>query len=533
MKCPVHRVGAGPPQVELFEPQPTTNRGGARAGFVDPDPATLYVGGMLLADYLSEAGCSEVLHIRRLVRSLDLTAFRSTAKGTGRSPYHPALMLGLVWFATSQGLASLRDIERFARTDVRAWWLTGGAAPDYSTIGRFLNRHAGLLAGSAFEGLTRKIVELVGDQPADVAIDGTTAAAMSRRYRLLVEESAKAQASEARQAAESCQEADEKAELLAEATQLERAAELARQRTEARSQDRGTYNGEAKVAESDPDAVYQKLKDGSFAPSFKPVIAATKSRIVVGVDVQPSNENKAVGPILEQAERIAEKPVERARADAGFFSGDVIQTMLDHGVQEPLITDRAAAEHLREKTPNGKSLTPASDFSYDGARDTYRCPEGHTLHFVTERQRRGKKLRTYGGAPCSTCPVRARCTTSKKSGRTIVRSQGADLLEAMSHYMSSPRAIAEYKQRAAMVEPVFADLIQRQGFRRFRRAGLPGVRLEFALQVAAHNLNRYLDLTGLRGAAAAAVAAFLTALALVAALWPCRDTGSALCHRAT
>ena len=46
-----------------------------------------------------------------------------------------------------------------------------------------------------------------------------------------------------------------------------------------------------------------------------------------------------------------------------------------------------------------------------------------------------------------------------------------------------------------VVEPVFAELRERQGLTRFRRRGLAGVRLEFALHCTAYNLKRTLRQT--------------------------------------
>ena len=45
-----------------------------------------------------------------------------------------------------------------------------------------------------------------------------------------------------------------------------------------------------------------------------------------------------------------------------------------------------------------------------------------------------------------------------------------------------------------MVEPVFSVLGQLQGLKRFRRRGLAGARLEFALHVMAYNLSRVVAL---------------------------------------
>jgi hypothetical protein len=44
-------------------------------------------------------------------------------------------------------------------------------------------------------------------------------------------------------------------------------------------------------------------------------------------------------------------------------------------------------------------------------------------------------------------------------------------------------------RRVHLVEPVFAELKERQGFKRYHRTGLRGARLEFSLHCLAFNLN--------------------------------------------
>lgn len=521
MEFPVRQVSPGAPQLSLFGESVGADADGgpppepeACTRFVDPPPGELRVGPTLLYDYLVETEATDVLAIRRFVRGLDMTEFAKAYVPRGRAPYHPALMISLILYALAKGVSSLRKIEELARWDARVWWLTGGACPDHTTLCRFLIRHEDLLAQDFFVVLAKGVVELTGADASDVAIDGTTIASMATRYQLLTAEAAEQKSLEAREAAEAASNEQEAARLTAKAAKLEQVAEVSRERTEVRKRDRGRKCEEVKVAPADPDATYQKLKDGTYAPSHKPVIAATKERIVVGFDVQTSCESDAVPRILDQAAEIAGQPVQKARADSGFRSGHVIQDMLDRGVEEPLISERAVAEGVRRKKSSKRRMLPRSEFRYDGATDTYRCPAGETLRLKATRKRKNPQgtrtriLRTYGGAPCDFCVRRPECTEAK-GGRSIVRGDSADLLEAMAHVMSYPDSVRDYRQRAAMVEPVFADLHQQQGFRRLRRAG-KRVRLEVALHLMAHNLGRLLRLLpGLHAAL----------LALLRALW--------------
>ena len=61
--------------------------------------------------------------------------------------------------------------------------------------------------------------------------------------------------------------------------------------------------------------------------------------------------------------------------------------------------------------------------------------------------------------------------------------------------MQHPQARRIFRQRKAIVEPVFSSLRSQQGLNRFPRRGLQAVKREFALHVLAHNLSRAVALS--------------------------------------
>jgi len=94
----------------------------------------------------------------------------------------------------------------------------------------------------------------------------------------------------------------------------------------------------------------------------------------------------------------------------------------------------------------------------------------------------------------------------------------------MNKVFEQPAARNHYRQRKAMVEPVFAELKERQGLKRFRRRGRVRVAGEFALHCIAYNLKRVIalaDAAARKSAAAVAVAVRLC-LAVLAAAQPRR-----------
>jgi hypothetical protein len=60
--------------------------------------------------------------------------------------------------------------------------------------------------------------------------------------------------------------------------------------------------------------------------------------------------------------------------------------------------------------------------------------------------------------------------------------------EAMRQKLSSPEGKAVYKMRKAVVEPVFGQIKERRGFRRFLLRGLKKVEAEWHMICLTHNL---------------------------------------------
>jgi transposase len=103
--------------------------------------------------------------MRRAAAGLDLAPFLAAyrADGQGRTAYHPRMMVALVMYCYAKGIRSSRAIEMATFDDVGARVICGGLHPDHATSARFVTRHQeplrGLLVQSlvacAREGLVR------------------------------------------------------------------------------------------------------------------------------------------------------------------------------------------------------------------------------------------------------------------------------------------------------------------------------------------------------------------------------------------
>lgn len=450
--------------------------------FVTGDAHAIFLGTTRLEDHLKRSGQHAPFTVARLLAGQDWRAFEQRYAATGRAPYAPWLMVGLILYGVMQGVHSLRELERLARLDLGCMWVTGGIAPDHANIGRFIVLHETLLTRDFFESLTGSILKATGSGSARLAGDGTVIEAACSHYNLLKEEAVKARAIAARQAVERTPENPAAQQEQERSMQCQ---ELFEQRQAARRSN-GKNVETLRISGSEPEAMVQRLKRGhGFAASYKPSVLANPDRIITAFAVDPSSETKVVAPMLDQSARTTGDDVRELLLDAGYFDDEVIDATLKRDISllcpEGQWPAKTKAEGLYHK----------SAFSYDAHTDTYRCPAGQTLTLVSKcgETPRTRAQSVYAASGCTDCKRRANCTKAVE-GRRIKRYLEDEQREALRLVMQQPQARRIFSQRKAIVEPVFSSLRRQQGLDRFRRRGLQGVTREFALHVMAYNLSR-------------------------------------------
>ncbi len=506
IKRPVRQVGTGTPEAPAAKRPRLVEHDGVR--FNEPDAHELMFDSMRLDEYLRTVDEHMALTVAEVLEGLDWDPFHRRYRPGGRPPGSPRLMLGLILYGVAQGVDSLRQLERLARKDLGAVWVSAGVQPDHSTLGRFVRDHAETLTEGFFGELTAEVLRRTGSGVSVVSGDGTTVEAAASRYRLLKQQAAKRAADEAREAAE---RAPDDAVLAARAEQAERVERTVDERVAARRA-QGKDPENVRVSPSEPEAVVQQLKDKRVAPSYKPSVLVNEQRVVVGMDVHASNEVVQMARMFAQAGRHG--PIWEAMFDAGYCAHQAIELTLSLGIS--FLCPEGKSQGDGDWNKKSDKSIPKSAFRYDAAEDVYVCPNGEILRPV-KRYKGNDNNPAYvlyaaaaaaaaatagvtvatatatgtvtGG--CAGCPLRTLCSKSAK-GRQIKRYEGDDLKDALREVMSHPNAQAHYRKRLGMVEPVFSELRLRQGLRRFRRRGLEAVRLEFALHVMAFNLTRVL-----------------------------------------
>lgn len=419
-----------------------------------------------------------VLRLAALVDELDWAAFEAAYQPGGRPPLHPKRVVGLILYGLMLKQTSLRELEALAQRDVGAWWVTGGLTPDFTTITKFLQRHEVLLTEDFFQQTTALVVKRLNLTRSDIAIDGTVVQAAASTAGALKREAL----------AQKLETAKSEGDAVATAKLEHAATELERKQAEREAAGR---KGEAQLSPNEPEAVLQPKKNSSdYQLAYKPGVAAHPSGLIVGQTLAPQSETEMVPALLEQHEHIFGTQPQRAMADAGFSSIEVLALLVSKDIDALIPSGRGTSERAGR---NGHF--PKTAFTWDATAQAPRCPAatvmrgGHTV----QHDRHGRSYREYEGRGCNDCPLRAQCTAGER--RHIKVYEGDELKRAMADVMAQPAAKAAYRQRAAIVEPVFARL-RGAGLSRFRRRGLRGARLEFALACVAHNLRLFLGRTG-------------------------------------
>lgn len=225
----------------------------------------------------------------------------------------------------------------------------------------------------------------------------------------------------------------------------------------------------------DPEARHMHKSRSSYRDGYKAHIAVEpETGIVTACSLTPANA--ADGP-TGVGLLAGEEAGLQVLADSAYGSGEVRAALgkaSHRGIIKPI--------PLHPAVPGGFTL---DEFTIDTAAGVVTCPQG----LIAPITACGNAV---FGARCRGCPLRDRCTRSKK-GRTIKVHPHHDLLLAARQDSRTEQFRHSYRQHRPMVERSIAWLVAR-GQRRVRYRGLVRNQLGLSHRVAAINLRRLVNL---------------------------------------
>lgn len=440
------------------------------------------------------------------VDAIDMKSFgfeNTNCKEEGRPAYHPSDMMKLYLYGYRYGIKTTRKLEREAKTNIEAIWLLKGLRPHYKTIANFRkdNRKAFRAVFRSFVLLLKEMDLIDGDT---VAIDSFKIRAsnslkknfnhkkLDRHLQYIDDQIAQYEKDlEEIELLENKEEEERKQEL---ETKLKQRKEKKQEYTEIKKT--LTESGQEQISLTDPDARSVVLHRNIINVGYN--IQATcdaKHKMLVDYDTGTVNDTHALGPMALACKELLKKDSMNVLADKGYHTGKQLRECHNNGITT-FISPKAPA------TDPEKGI-PITMFYYRKEEDTYTCPEGHTMHsngkwYKHSDSRPGRTdahlFKRYLTPHCKACPSRHKCTSSKKNGRAIDRSEFADDVEANNERVNNNPEY--YRQRQQITEHQFGTLKRQMGYDHTNVRGKPKVMGELGLLFTVYNLVRCVNILG-------------------------------------
>ena len=414
----------------------------------------------------------------------------------GNPSYDPRAMLKLLVYGYSYGVRSSRLLEREANYNLSFIWLMGGLKPDFKTISEFRrNNKEGLRkALRACVRLCLKLDLIAGNI---LFVDGSKIRAnASIKNSWSIKKAEKAMA-----------RMDKKIdELISEAEALDRDEEYqpslvkvseelrdvqARKERVKEVMEELQMDGAKSLNTVDRDCVVVHGRQGSHAGYNAQVVVDDKHGLIVSGEIAEMSNNDLgqFSSQIRKANEAMDRKCSVGVADSGYSDIDDLAKVVGDQVKVIVPSTRIASK----KEPREFDKR---DFTYDGEKDCYTCPKGHTLiRNGRTHAGNGDRYRITDRKLCFECADYGKCTRARR-GRTLERLDNEVLRERLDKEYALSENQAIYKRRQEKVELVFGHIKKNLGAGSFLLRGLAGVRAEISLLSLCFNLRRMMTLLG-------------------------------------
>lgn len=402
--------------------------------------------------------------IRDLVRDeLDLGAVLDDYEGRrGQPPYHPVMMTALLLYAYSAGVFSSRKIARACTERVDFMAVTALEKPDFRTVNDFRKRHL-----SALEGLFVQVLRLCGRaglvKLGHVSLDGTKVQANASKHKAMSYE-----------------------RMCAEEKRLESLVSEWMRRAQEADDEEDERFGPDKSGDEIPDWMKSKATRLAKIREAKAELereAREEAERAKKEQKKPSGgekrqEMQKTGKPPADAQRNFTDPDSRIlRTRQTYVQGYNCQAAVDSGVQVIVAREVVAAQldHPRLLPMLDQVRRNMGRQAREVSADAGYCTEANLRELSRRR-------------------IRAYVATGRQKHDSAIptskRKWQGKWTRAMATRLSRAGRRSRYRLRKQVVEPVFGQIKECLGFRRFLLRGLENVSREWSLICTAHNLRK-------------------------------------------
>jgi transposase len=406
--------------------------------------------------------------VRELVREeLDLSAIlASYSEERGYPPYHPAMMTALLLYSYSRGIYSSRKIEQACEERVDFMAVTALGKPDHSTICDFRRRHRKALA-SIFVQVLQLCQKAGLTRLGHVALDSTKMQANASKHKAMSYR-----------------------RMLEAEKELVEEVERWLSQADAKDEEEDDEHGSGNRGDEMPSWVKDKLARLEKIRKAKAALEAEAKEKADRIKAERARKEEELGHRMggyppkamngipeDNAQKNFTDPESRLlRAGDTYLQGYNCQAAVD---AESQVVVAQQANGYQDDQSAILPMMDAIEETFDRmpkelSADSNYCSEANLAGLVE----RG---------------VRGYVATGRREHRMATatnneRAKRGPYVKAMRARLRRGGWRSRYRLRKQVVEPVFGQIKEARGFRRFLLRGLEKVQTEWALLCTAHNL---------------------------------------------
>lgn len=474
--------------------------------------------------------------VNQVIESIDISLLLKNYKSGGTSSYHPKMLLKVMVYAYMTNIYSSRKMENALRENVFFMWLSGMSYPDHNTLNRFRSERL----ANVLKDIFKEVVLLLSEQGLislkEVYTDGTKIEANANRYTFVWGNSIKHHKEKIKQqvnelwkyaqsiAADEMQEPEppdfdhtpidskkvketiEKIDQVLKDKEVDKKVKAklnyARKNFAANldkyAGQQQILNGRNSYSKTDEDATFMRMKEdhmknGQLKAGYN-VQISTSNQYIVNYSLHSNpNDTGTLKSHLEQHRQSYGSLPQTITADAGYGSEENYQYLEEASIEAYVkysYFDKEQSTSDERKRPFSTDKLP-----YNKDKDQYSCPIGQPMdHINTIKKKTStdfeQTIHKYQARNCMQCPLNGSCHKSKGNRIIEVNHNLNRYKQKAQSLLNSEAGITHRKRRPIDVEPVFGNIKQNHGFRRFMLRGKEKVSIEWGLLSIAHNLRK-------------------------------------------
>ena len=427
--------------------------------------------------------------------NLDEYGFDMCFDENGRPAYHPSDLLKLYIYGYMNRVRSSRGLEKECCRNIEVMWLLNSLQPDHNTISNFRKEN-----GKAIKNVFRSTVslarhfDLIGGEL--IAGDSTKLRAQNskknnfnqkkidRHLEYIENKLAEYNQALAENDGDKQKKEEIEQQIQKQNTRKENYKIIEKQIKE---------TGEPQVSTSDPESRQMITRNNITEVAYNvQTTVDSKNNIPVDYKVTNTNDSKAMGNMLRRAKSILGTNRFTALYDKGYHTGSEFDIADQLGIKVMVaIPGKPASSQAPDPDYN------VENFIYNENDNTYTCPQGHTLttNGTWHKSNSGSQFQQYRTSQCKDCPVREKCTRSKKNGKILQRRIYAQNIEANRQRIENDKDT--YKKRQAIVEHPYGTIKRQWGFSYIlTKKYIHRASADVGFMMIAYNLRRIINILG-------------------------------------